>query len=84
LEYDARHARVEMVFRVAMIGATIPYVHAQRLIDVGGRRMNIYCSGAGSPAVILDAGLGSKDTGMLLRSSGHMGFSDPTTSPRDV
>jgi hypothetical protein len=36
------------------------------LIDVGGRRINIYCSGAGSPTVILDAGLGGSTA-----DSGH-------------
>ncbi len=35
-----------------------PYTHAQRLVDIGnGRRMNIYCLGSGSPAVIFDSGL---------------------------
>lgn len=28
-------------------------------IDIGGRTLNIYCSGAGSPAVIFDSGAGS-------------------------
>jgi pimeloyl-ACP methyl ester carboxylesterase len=37
-----------------------PYVHAQKLVDVGnGRRLNIYCSGSGSPAVVLDGAIGS-------------------------
>src|SRR5260370_26437297 len=31
---------------------------AGRLVDVGGRRMHIDCTGQGSPAVILDSGLG--------------------------
>jgi pimeloyl-ACP methyl ester carboxylesterase len=29
-----------------------------RSVDIGGRSLNIYCSGEGSPAVILDAGAG--------------------------
>ena len=29
-----------------------------RLVDVGGYKMHIYCTGQGSPAVILDSGLG--------------------------
>src|SRR5271155_263191 len=29
-----------------------------RLVDVGGYRMHIYCTGVGAPAVILDSGLG--------------------------
>lgn len=32
-----------------------PYMHAQRLIDIGGRRMNLYCTGHGHPTVILEA-----------------------------
>jgi pimeloyl-ACP methyl ester carboxylesterase len=38
----------------------VPYESAQRLVDVGnGRRLNIYCSGSGSPTVVLDAAIGS-------------------------
>ncbi|MBV8363268.1 MAG: alpha/beta hydrolase [Candidatus Eremiobacteraeota bacterium] len=37
-----------------------PYLSAQRLVDVGGgRRLNIYCTGAGSQTVILDGAIGS-------------------------
>jgi len=35
-----------------------PYLHAQRLIDIGGRRLNLYCTGHGSPTVVLEAGGG--------------------------
>ena len=43
------------------------YTWPQRLVDVGhGRRMNIYCRGAGSPAVILDAGLGDSTISWAL------------------
>jgi pimeloyl-ACP methyl ester carboxylesterase len=35
------------------------YIHPQRLVAVGGgRRLNLYCSGSGKPAVILEAGAG--------------------------
>lgn len=74
-----------------------PYLHAQRLVDIGGRRMNIYCTGSGSPTVILDAGLGgSTDVWRFVQSSiakqtrtcsydrAAMGFSDPANSPRDA
>jgi pimeloyl-ACP methyl ester carboxylesterase len=30
-----------------------------RLIDVGGRRLHLYCIGVGSPTVVLESGLGS-------------------------
>jgi pimeloyl-ACP methyl ester carboxylesterase len=36
-----------------------PYVRPQQLVDIGGRHLNMYCLGRGSPTVILDAGLGS-------------------------
>jgi pimeloyl-ACP methyl ester carboxylesterase len=73
------------------------YIHPQHLVDVGGRRMNIYCAGTGSPAVILDAGLGdttavwSRVQGPIARHTrvcsydrAGMGFSDPTTTARDA
>jgi pimeloyl-ACP methyl ester carboxylesterase len=31
-----------------------PYLRAQRLVDIGGRRINLYCTGSGSPTVVLD------------------------------
>jgi pimeloyl-ACP methyl ester carboxylesterase len=34
------------------------YSHAQRLVNVDhGRRLNLYCTGSGSPTVVFDAGL---------------------------
>jgi pimeloyl-ACP methyl ester carboxylesterase len=30
-----------------------PYLHAQRLVNVDGRRVNLYCTGSGSPTVVL-------------------------------
>jgi len=63
------------------------------LVDVGGYRMHLYCTGEGSPAVILDAGLGeSRFTWSTLQprvaqftrvcsyDRAGMGWSDP--SPR--
>lgn len=73
------------------------YTHAQRMIDVGGRRMNIVCVGTGSPTVILDAGLGggaaawarvqtraARQTRVCAYDRAGMGFSDPTGAPRDA
>jgi len=43
------------------------YTRPQRMVDVGhGRRMNIYCLGAGSPTVILDAGMGDSTISWAL------------------
>lgn len=42
---------------VASITDDPAYTHAQRLVDIGGgRRMNLYCIGRGSPTVVFDAG----------------------------
>ncbi len=73
------------------------YLHPKRLIDVGGRRMNIICSGTGSPTVILDAGLGNgadiwrlvqpkiaRHTRVCSYDRAGMGFSDPAGPPRDA
>jgi pimeloyl-ACP methyl ester carboxylesterase len=65
------------------------------LIDVGGYRMHLYCTGQGAPAVILDAGHG--DSWMTWRNvqpriaeftrvcsydRAGMGWSDPSPKPR--
>ena len=73
-----------------------PYLHAQRMVDIGGRRLNIYCKGSGSPTVILDSGLGgstedwykvqgpiSRRTRVCSYDRAGMGFSDGTTTKRD-
>jgi pimeloyl-ACP methyl ester carboxylesterase len=36
-----------------------------RSFDVGGRKLNIYCSGAGSPTVIFDSGHGGSGVGWM-------------------
>ncbi|MEA2690090.1 MAG: hypothetical protein QOD51_2697, partial [Candidatus Eremiobacteraeota bacterium] len=74
-----------------------PYMHAQRLVDIGGRHMNIYCTGTGSPTVILDTDgddsiLGwarvqpsvARHTRVCSYDSAGLGFSDPGPLPRDA
>ncbi len=74
-----------------------PYLHPQRLVDVGGHRMNIYCTGHGSPAVVLDAGAGyttwtwrkvqpeiAKMTRVCSYDRAGMGFSEGGPLPRDA
>jgi pimeloyl-ACP methyl ester carboxylesterase len=74
-----------------------PYMHAQTLVDIGGRRMNLYCTGTGSPAVILDAGFGdtmeswyrvqrpiSRTTRVCSYDRAGMGFSDGTPVKRNA
>lgn len=92
---------------VAQIAATSPhepppynvnlYLHPQRLIDIGGRRLNIACTGRGSPTVILEAGLLadssawrlvqpaiSRTTRVCSYDRAGLGFSDPAGPPRDA
>jgi len=74
-----------------------PYLHAQRLVDIGGRRLNLYCTGTASPTVILDAGLGgstavwrlvqpviARTTRVCSYDRAGMGFSDPGAGKRDA
>ena len=66
-----------------------------RLVDVGGRKMHIYCTGDGNPTVILDSGLGdsslswkkvqpeiAKFTRVCSYDRAGLGFSDPSAQPR--
>ena len=71
------------------------YAHPQRLVDVGGRRLNLYCLGRGTPTVILDGGLGddlsgwrtvhgalARTTRVCAYDRAGFGFSDPGPPPR--
>ena len=66
-----------------------------RLVDIGGYRLHLWCSGDGAPAVILDAGLGGTSAGwgfvqpevarftrVCSYDRAGMGYSDPGPSPR--
>jgi pimeloyl-ACP methyl ester carboxylesterase len=66
-----------------------------RLVDVGGHRLHIWCSGSGTPAVLLDSGLGgsfsdwgyvqprvAEFTRVCSYDRGGMGYSDPGPTPR--
>lgn len=74
-----------------------PYLHSQQLVDVGGRRLNLYCIGSGLPTVVLDAGLGgttwdwrfvqwriARTTRVCSYDRSGMGFSDAGPNPRDA
>lgn len=74
-----------------------PFLHAQHLVDIGGRRLNLYCVGSGSPTVVLDTGLGgtTADWSRVQARIAHttrvcsydragMGFSDPAPAPRNA
>src|SRR3546814_10710933 len=74
------------------------YTKPQQLVDMDhGRRMNLYCRGAGSPTVILDAGMGdstiswalvqpalAKRTRTCSYDRAGLGFSDAGTRPHTV
>jgi pimeloyl-ACP methyl ester carboxylesterase len=66
-----------------------------RAVDIGGRSLNLYCSGSGSPAVILETGGGSAGYGWVLvqpkiaaftracwYDRAGEGWSDPPPTPR--
>lgn len=73
----------------------LPYVRPSQLVDIGGRHINLHCTGEGGPTVILMAGLFSWSvvwykTQPVIAQRAHVcafdrasyGFSDPTPSPQ--
>lgn len=75
-----------------------PYLTRQDLVDIGhGRRLNLYCTGGGTPTVILDTDQDSsivnwrfvqpviaKKTRVCSYDAAGLGFSDPAAAPRDA
>jgi pimeloyl-ACP methyl ester carboxylesterase len=66
-----------------------------QLVDIGGYRLHLWCTGEGAPAVILDNGLGGSSAGwgfvqpdvahftrVCSYDRAGMGYSDPGPSPR--
>ncbi|GLQ47808.1 hypothetical protein GCM10007862_28590 [Dyella lipolytica] len=74
------------------------YTKPQQLVDIGGgRRLNLYCRGDGSPTVVFDTGLGASTVAWGLvqptiakkyRACSYdragIGFSDAATRPSDA
>ena len=73
----------------------LPYLEKGQLVDIGGRRINLYCTGAGSPTVILLAGIFSwslvwyktqpaiaQKTRVCAFDRAAYGFSDPAPRPQ--
>ena len=48
-------------------GGTPAPVAGERLVDVGGHRLNIRCAGSGSPTVVLEPGLGESASAIARR-----------------
>src|SRR5688500_18438562 len=80
---------------IAAGGDAKAYPPPGRLVDVGGYRLHIQCVGAGSPTVVLDAGLGGssldwnlvqpelgRSTRVCAYDRAGMGWSDPSPQPR--
>jgi pimeloyl-ACP methyl ester carboxylesterase len=77
---------------------TKEYPPPGQLVDVGGYRLHIHCTGSGSPTVVIDAGLGdwstswgetvqpgvAKTTRVCTYDRAGMGWSDPGPLPRDA
>ena len=74
------------------LAATPPPGH---LVDIGGHRLHLWCTGDGAPAVVLDTGLGGSTPGwgfvqpevarftrVCSYDRAGMGYSDPGPSPR--
>src|ERR687895_139489 len=76
--------------------AAFARVAGSRLVDVGGHRLHIRCTGSGSPTVVLENGLGGSSfaawslvqpevstfTRVCSYDRAGMGYSDPGPSPR--
>jgi len=67
-----------------------------QLIDVGGHRLHLYCTGSGSPTVVLEPGLGgsssdfgwitpamARETRVCVYDRAGRGWSDAADSPQD-
>src|ERR1043166_4150112 len=75
--------------------ADIVYARPGQLVDAGGFRLNLYCTGSGSPTVVFDSGWGdwapawskvqpeiAKWTRACSYDRAGTGFSDPGPMPR--
>jgi pimeloyl-ACP methyl ester carboxylesterase len=73
----------------------LPYVEPGQLVNIGGRRINLHCTGAGGPTVILMAGIFSwsvvwyktqpviaQKTRVCAFDRAGYGFSDPGPQPQ--
>jgi len=78
-----------------MNGVELEATAKTRMIDIGGRRLALTCSGSGSPSVVLETGLGAESADWAAVQRGVEGFarvcrydragrgaSDPAPSPR--
>ena len=60
LSIAAAPARAQGTFPFPSPDQLEPYTHPQQLVEIApGRRLNLYCTGSGSPTVVMDAGFGA-------------------------
>lgn len=90
-------AAAAVILLAAALLAAAPWETPQRLVALpDGRRLNLHCTGTGSPTVLLEAGFGATTWAWAkvqpLVAGSHrvcsydragMGFSDPGPLPRD-
>src|SRR5215472_13182858 len=75
----------------------LPYIQPGQLVDIGGRRINLHCMGAGGPSVVLMAGLFSwsvvwyktqpviaQKTRVCAFDRAAYGFSDPASQSQII
>ncbi len=75
----------------------LPYTEAGKLVDIGGRHINMHCAGTGTPTVVLMAGLFSwsvvwyktqpviaQSTRVCAFDRASYGFSDPAPKPQII
>jgi pimeloyl-ACP methyl ester carboxylesterase len=75
----------------------LPYVEPGQLVDIGGRRINLYYTGSGAPTVVLMAGISSwspvwyktqpviaRKTRVCAFDRAGFGFSDPASRPQGL
>ena len=86
------------VISMKLLAALAPAADPQppgKLVDLGGHRLHVYCTGQGSPTVAVEAGIGdfsfdwilvqervSKFTRICTYDRSGYGFSDPGPKPR--
>lgn len=81
--------------RIASSGDTAAYPPSGKLINVGGHQLHLDCRGEGSPAIVMDAGLGGSSldwslvapelaqlTKVCTYDRAGMGWSEPGPLPR--
>jgi pimeloyl-ACP methyl ester carboxylesterase len=85
------------VLVAAYLAARSPYAQPQTFVNIGGRQLDIYCSGNGSPVVVLESGWGTSNrvwkyvfpvvarmTRVCSYDRAGLGFSDAGPMPRDA